>query len=164
MSDVDFADVTPHQRFERGWNRLQTIIEIIVALIVFAGLLGLFGDGPLSTARTRFKDQPITIDYDRMLRRTVQSEMTIALTRPIASPTLTIELPNSFLRGMDIVSTSPRSSAMRAETDGVSYVFDLGDAREGEIILSMKPRLFGPLRSTIKALGSDITLDQFVFP
>ena len=43
MPEELFASVKTYPRFERGWNRLQMAIEILVALIVLSGLLGLFG-------------------------------------------------------------------------------------------------------------------------
>ena len=38
MSEPAYAQVKTSQRFELGWNRLQTIIEIFVAAVVVAGL------------------------------------------------------------------------------------------------------------------------------
>ena len=164
LPEPEFADVAPHQGFESGWNRLQTAVEILVAVIVGAGLLGLLGTGPLSSARATLRGEPATITYQRILRRTVQAQMVIDLTRPVPTGTLEFELPNSFLDQVDVVSTSPRSSAMRAEADGITYVFDLGAARTGRIIFSVKPESFGLMNSTIRVLGTQTVLRQFVFP
>lgn len=164
MSQPDFADVSPNQRFERGWNRLQNGIEIFVALIVVAGLLGLFGTGPLSSTETTVSGVPITIKYDRILRRTLQSELTLVVTKPIADHALETEIPNSFLQDVDIASTSPRSSAMRTETDGVVYVFDIGATHSGHIVFSLKPRTTGFMNSSMQVLGANVSLRQLVLP
>ena len=164
MSEPDFADVLPHQRFERGWNRLQNSIEILVAVIVVAGFLGLFGTGPLSSTETTVEERPITIKYDRILRRTLQSELTLVVTSPIADRVLEIEIPNSFLQDIDIASTSPRSSAMRTERDGVVYAFDIGTTRAGQIVFSLKPRTTGFMNSSLQVLGTTVSLRQLVLP
>jgi hypothetical protein len=164
MSELDFADVSPHQRYERGWNRLQIIIETFVAIVVVAGVLGLFGTGPLSSTATTVAGLPITIKYDRILRRTLQSQFILDITQPIPDRALEIELPNAFLQDVDIVSTSPRSSAMRTERDGIVYVFDVGATRQGQVVFSLKPRAAGFMNSSMQVLGSAVSVRQFVFP
>ena len=164
MNEPPFALVKTNPRFELGWNRLQGIVEIGVAIVVAAGLLGLFGTGPLSSGTVQVPGRSIRIDYQRILRKSVQTDITIALTRPVEGPQFSLELPATFLRDMDIVTTSPRSSAMRADADGVTYVFDLGATRMGEITLSMKPKGFGLVSSPFVANGTRVALQQFIFP
>lgn len=162
MDDGPFAQVKTNPRFELGWNRLQTAIEIFVGLVVAAGLLGLFGTGLISATKVAAPGG-ITIRYDRILRRTVQTEATIDFARS-GGDQLTVEIPSSFVREMDIVSTSPRSATMKVTSDGVAYVFDTGNAPRGEITLSMKPRSFGLFDSRFRVGGTAVALRQLVWP
>jgi hypothetical protein len=73
-------------------------IETFVALVIFAGLLGVFGPGQLSSAQATAPEVPITIKYDRILRRTLQSQLILDITQPIPDRHLEIELPNVFLQ------------------------------------------------------------------
>ena len=65
---------------------------------------------------------------------------------------------------MDIVSTSPRSSAMRTQAHGVVYVFDIGDPAGGEITLSMKAKGVGLATSRFLVDGTAVTLHQIIWP
>ncbi len=47
MPDEVFAQVKTYPRFELGWNRLQALTKVVVALLVVAGL---FGPEPPSSA------------------------------------------------------------------------------------------------------------------
>ncbi len=164
MTEQQFADLDSNQRFEKGWNGLQTAIEVIVGLIVVAGLAGLLGTGPLSARKGAFDKVPLVIDYQGIVRRTVQTQMTIKTTAPLASDTLEIELPNELTDEIDVVSTSPRSTAMRAERDGIVYVFALGASRLGTITFSMKPRIPGFIDGVIRSGGAQAPLKALVLP
>lgn len=157
-----FATVKTYPRFERGWNRLQVATEIVVALIVVAGLLGLFGTGPLSSGtQTR---PSFGIRYERIVRRTLQTQVIISLTKPARSPTFEVLMPNTFLADMSIASASPRASAMRVEPEGIAYVFDLGTAGTGEISFDLKPKGYGAVTSPFVVGGEPVVLHQFIFP
>ena len=164
MAEQRFADLKSSQRFERGWNGLQTLVEILVCVVVFAALAGLFGTGPLSSRMVRFDKAPLTMSYERIQRRTVQSEIQLVTTAPLGSDSLEVEIPNQLTKDIDIVSTSPRSVSMRAEAGGIVYVFALGTARLGTITFSIKPRKPGLIDSVVKAGAGEAQLRQIVLP
>ena len=164
MAEPRFADLQSSQPFERGWNGLQTVVEILVCVIVLAALAGLLGTGPLSSRMVRFDKVPITMTYERIQRRTVQSEMQLKTTAPLVGDTLEVEIPNQLTEDIDIVSTSPRSTSMRAEADGIVYVFALGTTRLGTITFSIKPRKPGFIDSIVKAGAGEAQLRQTVLP
>lgn len=164
MAEPLFADNKSSQRFERGWNVLQLIIEISVGLIVLAGLAGLLGTGPLSSHVELFRTIPLQVSYQRIMRRTVASEIKMRAMAPLSSQTLEIELPNKLTDAVDVTSTSPRSVAMRAEADGIVYVFQLGQEKLGTIIFSVKPRSPGWIDSTLRANGQVLPLHTLVLP
>ena len=178
MKPSDFAFVEPHERFERGWNRLQQSIEVGVAVIVAAGLVGVFGSGPISSVSGRFPGVPVTMTYERLMRRTVQSKVVFAIHGPVGRAAtgvsetnaadggsiVDVTLPNAFTHHFEVVSTSPRSVLMRADAAGVTYVFALGPAHEGEIVFSVKPQSSGLGDASVAVAGHGEALRQFVFP
>ena len=164
MSEPRFADLHSSQTFERGWNGLQSVIEIFVVLVVLAGLLGLLGTGPLSSQKVQFDKLPLTMSYERIVRRTVQSELQIKTTAPLPGEALEIEIPNQLTEMIDVVSTSPRSIRMRAEPDGIVYVFELGAARLGTITFSIKPRKAGLINSVVRSGAAKASLGELVLP
>ena len=164
MPDELFAAVKTYPRFELGWNRLQALTEVVVAIVVAAGLLGLFGTGPLSSATAEGANKAIGITYERILRRTVQTELRIALHRPTAGPTVEVLMPDAFLNDMSIASSSPRASAMRVAPHGITYVFDVGPEGTGHITFDLKPKGYGAITSPFVVAGEPIVLHQFIFP
>ena len=159
-----FADLDPSERFESGWNRLQTGVEVMVGLIVLAGLAGLLGNGPLSPRVETFGSMPLQMTYQRVLRRTAPSQIEIRTTAPLPDDQLEVELPNALATDMDVVATSPRSAAMRAERDGIVYTFALGVSRQGTITFTVKPRSAGLVRSVVKSGAAEAMLRQVVLP
>lgn len=164
MPEELFAKVKTYPGFESGWNRLQTITEIVVAFIVAAGLIGLFGTGPLSSAKAQGPNGDFGISYERILRRTVESKLKISLIKPVTGPTVEVLLPDAFLNDMTIASASPRASAMRLDPRGITYVFDVGPAGTGQITFDLKPKGYGPIASPFVVAGEPIVLHQFIFP
>lgn len=162
MPEEPFATVKTYPRFELGWNRLQLSIEVLVAVVVAAGLLGLFGTGPLSSA-TQVRPG-FAVAYQRIVRRTLQTELTISLTKPARGSTFEVLMPKSFLADMSIASASPRASAMRVEPNGIAYVFDVGTAGTGEISFDLKPKGYGAITSPFLVGGEPVVLHQFIFP
>ena len=159
-----FADYGPAERFESGWNRLQTAVEVSVGLIVLAGLAGLFGNGPISPRVVTFDSLPLRMSYQRILRRTSSTQIEVTATAPLAQDRLDVELPNQLATDMDVVATSPRSLAMRAEKDGIVYTFALGAEHLGRITFTIKARTPGIVRSVVKSGGAQAALDLVVLP
>ena len=164
MTEAPYAQVKTNPTFEKGWNRLQVAIEIATTAIVVAALLGLLGTGPLSRTSTGVAGRPIDIVYDRILRRTLASDMVIDLREATGRSKAEIEMPTALLDVMDIVTTSPRASSMRSEADGIVYAFDLGAAETGRITISMKPKAFGLVTSDFVVGGTRIALRQLILP
>lgn len=164
MSDPGFADVTVHPRFEFGWNKLQTIIEAGVTIIVIAGGLGIFGGGPFSQVSVEIPGSRDVLTYDRFARRTVKNGLTVDVREPAAQPWIDVTLPQSFLERNEITGTSPRSSRAVADGGGVTYRFDLGPGHTGEIVLFLKPGSFGWTKAQTDIDGSRVVLNQFVWP
>jgi hypothetical protein len=84
MGDRSHASATKHDglqidddlRFQRRTWRIQRIGWIAFALLVLAGLLGVFGSGPLSRAEAT--GEGVRIEYDRFAR--LQSSATLRIT------------------------------------------------------------------------------------
>lgn len=168
MDDTTFARAMPNQGFERRWNQLMLAVELFVGLNICAGLLGLFGTGPLSRASVGIANPAAQVRYERVTRRTLASDLVFDLTAPLADDKVEIELPRDFLRGVDVTSSSPRASRMAADRDGVLYRFDLGPSRQGEIRFTVKPRSAGFVNSSIKidsgGRTAEVALKQIILP
>ena len=164
MTNKPFATLESSEGFESGWNRLQTAIEILVAVIIVAALSGLLGTGPLSSGRLLFTGKPLEVSYERILRKTVATQMTFKTTAPLETKEVEIELPNKLTDEIDVVGTSPRSTAMRAEADGIVYTFALGDAKLGTITFSVKPRVAGYIESVFRSGAATAAFRTLVLP
>lgn len=158
------TEIEPNTGFEAWWSRAQTILQGLIALIVVAGLAGLFGQGWLSKVTQAFPSAPLEVTYERLLRANAPTEMTIAVTRPLAEETLRVELGSDLLDHASIGSTQPRAVSVDATPHGVTYTFRLGPERQGTILFKMAPRVVGPIQAKLSAQGADLTLPLFIYP
>ena len=127
-------------------------------------LSSLLGNGPLSPRVETFGSMPLQMTYQRVLRRTAPSQIEIRTTAPLPDDQLEVELPNALATDMDVVATSPRAAALRAERDGLVYTFALGASRQGTITFTVKPRSAGLVRSVVKSGAAEGMLRQVVLP
>ena len=63
-----------------------------------------------------------------------------------------------------MVTTSPRSSAMRAEADAIVYTFDLGAARLGTVTFSVKARTPGYIDAAVRSGDAQASFREIVLP
>jgi hypothetical protein len=62
------SGVEPAPAFDRNWYRVQTILQGMLALLLCAGLAGVFGGGWLSTSVVRVG--PLEVTYERLRTQT----------------------------------------------------------------------------------------------
>ncbi|WP_264048272.1 hypothetical protein [Methylobacterium flocculans] len=163
-ADATETEIEPNTGFEAWWSRAQTILQSLVALIVVAGLAGLFGQGWLSKATGTFPNTPLAVTYERLLRANAPTEMIVAVTRPLTEDILRVELGSDLLDHASIGSTQPRAVSVDATPHGVTYTFRLGPERQGKVMFKLAPRIVGSVQAKLSAHGEDLMLPLFIYP
>jgi hypothetical protein len=143
--------------FERvGW--------IIVALLLLAGLLGVFGGGPLS--RDEITAGPLTLEYDRLARERAPAELQIETDAGAATDgQLALWLNRAFLDKVDVVSVIPEPVEMTMALDRVTYHFAVPADQPATIVFQLQPEEPGNVAGRLGLVdGEAVAFTQFIYP
>ena len=147
-------------RFERaGWA--------VMVVLLLAGLLGLFGYGPLS--RTRAGTQgTLMVSYDHLQRASAPTEYRFQAAPSLArNGQLRLRFDDALLDEVEMESILPEPVQMRAGPGYTEFVFAM-DGTEGpsaHLQFQFKPATFGHVRGRIATEGAEpLVIDQIIFP
>ncbi len=158
------SDLEPNTAFEVGWYRFQVGLQILIGIIIIAGLAGAFGNGMLSRAASRFPGAPISLTYERFLRANAPADFVLKLEEPLPKECLEVAIGARLLDHVSIGSTQPRARSVDATPQGVTYTFDLTPERQGSITFRISPRKVGSLDADMTVAGARLTLPLLVYP
>jgi len=136
-----------------------------MAAVVLAGLLGLFGGGPLSNASTEVG--PLRVAYDRFERRHSPAELAIESALDSAEAgEVELWLGDAFLDAVEIEAFSPEPEEFRAGADRVVYTFQVDDpSRPAKIAIDYQPDQVGPVVGRLGLVdGPELEFSQWVYP
>lgn len=144
-------------RFERvGWYAL--------LLIVLLGLTGLLGKGPLSEATARSADGRVQVEYQRVSRSGIRSELRIHVQGAAGEP-LTVLLGGSLLREASIETLQPEP--LTSLSHGEALLLNLGTPEGGKatLYLTLRSDHVGALEGTVSSgSGSAVRFSTFFYP
>lgn len=152
----------------RSW-RAERVGFALMALVIAAALLGLFGSGPLARTNASSADGTLTVAYNRLDRHLTPAELTVML-RPRqgkAEPWRTLWLGESFMRAVQIEGIHPQpTEAQAAGNSGMLLRFAATDP-DGTVTvrLSLQMQSLGLTRVRLgRSEDSALWLTQFVYP
>jgi hypothetical protein len=144
-----------------GPRTAQYIAWGVLALVVAAGAVGLFGHGPW--IRTTRSGDGLQVEYDRVLRLGAVSDLRLALDRP--SPDR-VRLALGFDgRRMRIQEIFPEPVRQRVLPDGAELEFESGGTGPAQVALRIVPLQVG--RSELRLTVGDrppVRLTHLVLP
>jgi hypothetical protein len=135
----------------------------VLLALMLATAAGAFGNGPLSHARAGRPDDPLRVEYQRLLRFGAVTRLRIHL-NPADQAATAFTLNREFLDAYTISRVTPTPAATRLVRDGVSYHFAAEPGAQTEILLELQPARRGVIRGEIASESSRLRLTQFVFP
>lgn len=145
-------------KFERvGWG--------VLALIVAAGVVGLFGDGPFGRVETDFGASQ-RLKYERFLHNDTQSTMTIPISHGVSARQLWLTLSAPYAAAIHIDEITPEPDRTIVTEFGTRFLFATGKiAGQRVISLTFTPTEAGPLRGSISSSnGRSVAIAHFVYP
>lgn len=167
VKGVEDLEISQDLSFQERIWRIQRIAWIIMALLVIFTILGLFGEGPLSSARAGNPGEGLWLDYPRFVRN--QSQFSIQIhTSPavIVEEKVRMEIEDEYLQKMRIERISPAPG--RVISSGESHVFEFdvtGTQVSPDITLFLNPDTVGLLEAQIGVSdGMVVNFSQFVYP
>ncbi|MBA2468120.1 MAG: hypothetical protein H0V37_01795 [Chloroflexia bacterium] len=166
MRHVGDLDLDQDLAFEERQWKIQRVGWVVMALIVVAALLGVFGSGPLSAA-TVGDDATLALHYQRFVRHQGQGELVVRV-----APNETVEgrvefwLTTEFLGEIDLQGISPEPDEVRSAGDRQIFVFLVNDpAGPLEVTISYFPNGLGRVSGGIGLVdGPDFSFNQLSYP
>jgi hypothetical protein len=148
--------------FRRAWV-FERVGWIVMAAILVAAAVGLFGHGWLSDAKAGAGDE-LVVDYSRFGRAHSPIELAVEWLARGQEPTLWISRP--YLDEFEITEIRPTPSAVTLEPDRIVYAFRSGtpEARLA-VTFMLKAEHGGRYRGRIGAGdGPAVEIRQFLVP
>ena len=153
--------------FQRRTWKVQRIGWGVIALILFAAGLGLFGHGAFSETTAHDGPVPLSLDYERFGR--YQSEMTLRLHVHEGADSqgiVRIWFSDDYLRNMHIVHIMPAPDTTELSPTGMTYVFrQPKPGAPAHIIVDLQAQTMGRISGRI-GLDDAHTLQfrQWIYP
>lgn len=143
---------------ERAW-KAQPYAWLVIYLFVLAGILGLFGTGPLS--RREVSKGEASIRYERVYRQGATARMDF-FDASGTNPTV-ITFPMSFLSRFSVESIVPQPIETTISKSGMNYVFK-GDAALKKITFYFMPGETGRLSTDILVNAHALKISNTILP
>lgn len=141
---------------QRQW-RAQRVGWVVLALVLFAALLGLLGDGWLS--HRRVSGGQVGLEYDYFLHRKKQTELHFSI--PARSEQTEVEFDKAYLENFQVEAVTPEPSRTSLTATGYLYSFDGNGATP---VFHLIPQRSGRVGGQIKVNGTPLDMRQFVYP
>lgn len=120
--------------FQRRMWTIQRVGWGVVALILVAGMLGVFGEGPLSDASARAGDA-LEVRYGRIERHRSPSTMSVWVSTDLAqSGKVEVWLDREFADRLRIESVTPEPESVETSATRVTYMFEVDDHQSRAVI------------------------------
>lgn len=170
MSDVDrLGDLTLHHdpQFQKREWAVQRAGWIGMLLVILAAAAGLFGPGPLSSARAGESGAAVQLEYQRFWRYLSPTRLQVRLApAETRDGKAAIWLSQAYLDGFEVQTVTPRPSRVVAASDRQIFEFDFapGD-RPSTVTFNLLPDAIG-LRSGQLGLEGEqpLSFSQMIYP
>src|SRR4051794_38748262 len=157
-------DIGYDYEFEHKWGRFERGVWLAFSLLILAGLLGLFGRGPLNNVKRTLPDGTV-LQYSRVVRFKSPSAMTFNL--PLQNGTATLQAGNAVVEKLGLQSLFPRPSQNLGSPQVGSFRFQAASPEAQSVFVQMtiQPSGIGPVTSTYSINGlTSVSIKQFIVP
>jgi hypothetical protein len=158
VGDLELGQDLDYQRREWAFERAGWVV---MALIVVAALLGLFGDGPLS--RTTTGNEPLRLEYNRFVHRNAPERLRVSVAA--AGDEVRLWVSRGYLEQVELREVSPRPDRVEPAGDRDEFVFRV--ARPGRpftVIFRVEPEALGSVAGRVGVGDDAVDFRQFVYP
>lgn len=165
-------DIEQDLRSQRGEWLVQRISWAVMVLLVLAGLAGVFGSGPMSSATASSPDGSVSVDYGRFARFKSPEKLRVTVRPEAASKedaskrVLRVQLSSDYLKGVQIQRIVPEPDAVQIGEQWTVFLFPLLEASApATVTVYLKADAIGRLKGQVKAGNAQaVTINQFIYP
>ncbi|MGE0468283.1 MAG: hypothetical protein AB7L09_04385 [Nitrospira sp.] len=151
--------------FQRRMWKAERIGWSAMAMLLTGGVLGLFGNGPLSW--TTASDQSLIVEYQRFGRNQAPLQLRIHLPAGLGKDdSVSFQLDRAFVADVQITRITPKPDAEQPISDGIRFLWS-SNVGEGAILVtvSYQPEHIGFLTARISVGdAASVSMRQFVYP
>lgn len=161
-NDLQIDEQIDHQR--REW-RAERVAWWVMAALLLAASLGLFGDGPLS--RVHAGDaRGFSVEFDRLQRANAPAELEFRIDESlIHQGEARLRIDDSLLRFMHIESIMPDPDRTEVRAGAVEFVFVVPERSDARGTVRYRPVTFGRRSGRVSIPGAPpVAVDHFVYP
>ena len=164
MSDKNFEIDQDLNFQEREW-RWERISWIVIASIMIAGLMGLFGHHPFARVRSQTPNGQVVIDYERFGRYDSSGQIFIKSAPAHGQDNMVhVWLDAEYLDAINVVSVSPWPLRGEAREGQRAFVFRT-DGTPFSATLSIQFRTMGLVRGRVGVSEQEpVSLTHMVWP
>lgn len=153
-------DIMPFQR--REWV-VQRIGWVLIGLVLLAGMLGLFGRGPL--AHRTSANPALRVEYEWLTRRDSQTSWKLTPLAPPVDGRYRVALDANWAQHFHIHAIQPQPVSARLAGGRWMYVFDARDVLGLPIVFRVEADTMGPIRGSIVLNDAQpLPIAQFIYP
>ncbi|WP_435011262.1 hypothetical protein P12x_002569 [Tundrisphaera lichenicola] len=159
---LELDEDIPFQEKTWAWQR---VAWSIMAAILLLGLIGLFGDGPISKASVGDGGGSLRVEYRRFARRQAETILEF-IVPPGPGKEVRIWVDREYADRADIRRVEPDPARVEVGSDGITYVMPVVRSdRPVRIQLHAYPEDPGPLRGQVRAGdGPKLGFTHFIYP
>lgn len=156
-------DITKGEAFQRREWRMERIGWALVTLFVLAGLVGLLGTGPLSSATAT--SGAVSVEYHRVAHYEADDSVTLifapaAVEAGAVTATLTGEWPGA----VDIQGISPEPSEQLLVPGGLVLELPVERSGELEVSITFRAQELGSQQAELSVGSDTVRFSQLVLP
>ena len=130
-------------------------------LLLLAGIVGLFGEGP--AARREITAGRWRVQYERFVRSRTPSRLSITL--DASTDTAVVWLDREYAHRMDVQRVIPQPLSVAVGTDRLVYRFLHSGGNPSRIVFELDPQGPGRVVGRVGGTGADrIDISQIVYP
>jgi hypothetical protein len=152
--------------FEKFWAGAETTSHVVMALVVFAALIGLLGHGPMSHRTLWTANGRLAVDFEPIARFGTSTQVTLHLSSPPGEvrPTRAV-LSSSIVEPMGLQQIIPAPMASAAFGRELAYTFNIAEGKDSGLVrIVLKPGVVGPVNLYAKVGTDMVSWTQWVLP
>jgi hypothetical protein len=165
-------------RLQNTYWIVERIGWCFLALVVVLALLGVFSRGILSDAKARRNGLPLVVEYERFQRVTALTRFRITIDEArkvlaqqdperqddVRQDEVRLRLSPSFQNAYEIEAILPRSARSVSGPEGLGLLFEPPESGAAIIVISVRPRDFGPVPLEFGIAGGALQFSVFIYP
>ena len=148
--------------FERAQWRFTRVLWYALLALMAATLLGVFGNGPVSSAEVGSREAALRIQYERFGRLGAAMRTTVHL-QPAADGSASFTIDRPYLDAIRIVAITPEPESAALSPDGIRYRFT-GLAAPAVVTLDFEPVQPWRVRGRFTRDATEHSVSHFIYP